>query len=406
MIKKRKILSLFFLFFVFSLFIISCDNTTLNNSKGQVEIIQDPVINDVEEVEGIRVISTTNVSKYLYSMIPQWTHTGAVAGSTEGMNVTVNGTEYQNYRVVEAGTSLGYFAQGKWHLILYLLDDSDNLIINDPIIDSDYYLNTISSTIKYSLGDFIFDSTKTCKLSIDNVKFDLVEDPGNYGEDKDYYLETRLKSLGDSSFSSSAIISAGSISFEKNSQGKDVVGVINNHVVSDTLPYGSYALSIVLMERKNNSYVEAGGTTFSFLAARDNCVISSTSNDTIHIYPSDYVDVGMGESGIIIDSGTSSSVSVNAYVVSGTTETLIESNVTLGNTVRFKPTVTNGPSTITNFKWFIDGVEQTVSAIDTNGYLTYKPSTAKTYTITYMFLDGTNYNTISGNYYLTVVSGT
>ena len=135
MIKRKFTLVLLLLMIVLPLFITSCDNTTLNNSKGQVEIIQDPVINDVEEVEGIRVITTANVSKYLYSMIPQWTHTCAIAGSTEGINVTVNGTEYQNYRVVEAGTSLGYFAQGKWHLILYLLDDSDNLIINPEYLE-------------------------------------------------------------------------------------------------------------------------------------------------------------------------------------------------------------------------------------------------------------------------------
>ena len=54
--------------------------------------------------------------------------------------------------------------------------------------------------------------------------------------------------------------------------------------------------------------------------------------------------------------------------------------------------------------WFIDGVEPAGTSIDSNGCLTYKPTTAKTYTITYMFLDGTNYNTISGNYYLTVTA--
>ena len=56
MIKRKLTLVLFLLMSALPLFITSCDNTTLNNSKGQVEIIQDPVINDVEEVEGIRVI--------------------------------------------------------------------------------------------------------------------------------------------------------------------------------------------------------------------------------------------------------------------------------------------------------------------------------------------------------------
>ena len=406
MIKRRLIFLICLLLILLPLFIVSCDNTTVNNSKGQVEIIQDPVIENVEEVEGIRVITTTNVSKYLYSMIPQWTHTGSVEGSTEGINTTINGTLYQNYRAVDAGTSLGYFAQGKWHLKLYLLDDNDNLIIADPIIDSDYYLNTISNPINFSLGDILFDSNKTCKLSIDNIKFDLVEESSKYGSDKDYYLETRLKPL-DGSSSSTLVISARNISFEKNTQSRDVVGVINNCVVDNALSYGSYVLSIVLMERKDTSFVEAGGTTFSFLAARDNCVITSTSDNIIHILPADYVTPGAG-SGIEIESGIPSSVNVKAYKGVVSEGTLVSStvSVTTKDTVILVPEVTNGPSSISTYKWFVDGVEQTGTAIDSNGYLTLKLTTAKTYTITYMFLDGTNYNTISGNYYLTVNAAT
>lgn len=402
MIKRRLFFLICLLFAILPLFIISCDNTTLNNSKGQVEIIQDPVIENVEEVEGIRVITTTNVSKYLYSMIPQWTHTGSVEGSTEGINTTINGTLYQNFRVVDAGTSLGYFAQGKWHLKLYLLDENDNLIIVDPIIDSDYYLNTISSPINFSLGDILFDSTKTCKLSIDNIKFDLVEESSKYGSDKDYYLETRLKPL-DGSSPSTSVISASNISFEKNTQSRDVVGVINNCVVDNALSYGSYVLSIVLMERNGTSFVEAGGTTFSFLAARDNCVITSTSDNIIHILPSDYVTPGAG-SGIEIESGIPSNVNVKAYKGVVSEGTLVSStvSVTTSDTVILVPEVTNGPSSISTYKWFVDGEEQTGTVIDSNGYLTLNLTTAKTYTITYMFLDGTNYNTISGNYYLTV----
>ena len=175
---------------------------------------------------------------------------------------------------------------------------------------------------------------------------------------------------------------------------------------------GAYEISVLMyewiwsVEQNKWQWEKTGGTSASFVGIPGAPLTISGIQGEIDLYPSDYVDVGMGESGIIIDSGTSSSVSVNAYVVSETTETLVESNVKINNTVRFKPTVKDGPSTITNYKWFIDGVVQPGSAIDTNGYLSFQPSTAKTYTITYMFLDGTNYNTISGNYYLTVVSGT
>ena len=70
---KRRIVLICLLFVLLSLFIFSCDNTSINSNKGQIEVTQDPVIEDVEEVEGIRVITTTNVSYYMYSMIPLWT---------------------------------------------------------------------------------------------------------------------------------------------------------------------------------------------------------------------------------------------------------------------------------------------------------------------------------------------
>ena len=157
------------------------------------------------------------------------------------------------------------------------------------------------------------------------------------------------------------------------------------------------------MEREGTSFVKAGGTTFSFLVAGDNCEIVSSSDSAIHIYPADYVTPGAG-GGIEIDSGIGSSVSIEVWkVVNGATPEF-SSNVTvaINEAVKFKPVITNGPSSITAYKWFIDGVEQTGTAIDTNGYLTFTPTAARTYTITYMFLDGTSYNSISGNYYLTV----
>ena len=400
---KRRIVLICLLFVLLSLFVFSCDNTSINSNKGQVEVTQDPVIEDVEEVEGIRVITTTNVSYYMYSMIPLWTESD-IQGSTKKNTSIVNNQTYDGYKIISASTSLGYFEQGKWHLTLYILDKDQNLIINTPVVDSDYYLNTVSGPISFNIGSVLFDPNKTSSLKINNVKFELVEDPGKYGteEGKDYYLDVRLKSLKDNSIKSYSV-DISKISFLNNVDGKAVVGIINDFVLNDAVPYGSYALSIVLVERKGSSFVDAGGTTFSFFVSGDNCEIVSSSDNAIHIYPSDYVTPGSGGS-IEIDSGTNSTVVVNAFKVGNDGETKLAATETVNtsDTVKFKPVVTNGPATITSFKWFIDGEEQKGTAIDTNGCLTYQPTTAKTYTITYMFLDGTSYNTISGDYYLTV----
>ena len=107
MIKRRLFLLICLLFDILPLFLISCDNTTVNNSKGQVEIIQDPVIENVEEVEGIRVITTTNVSYYMYSMIPLWTESD-VQGSTKKNSSIVNNKTYDRYKMISASTSLAY----------------------------------------------------------------------------------------------------------------------------------------------------------------------------------------------------------------------------------------------------------------------------------------------------------
>ena len=402
---KRRIVLICLLFVFLSLFIISCDNTSLNTNKGQIEVIQDPVIEDVEEVEGIRVITTTNVSYFMYSMIPLWTESD-VQGSTKKNTSIVNNQTYDGYKIISASTSLGYFEQGQWHLTLYILDKDQNLIINAPVVDSDYYLNTVSGPISYNIGSVLFDPNKTSSLKINNVKFELVEDPGKYGteEGKEYYLDVRLKSLKDNSINSYSV-DISNISFLNNGDGKAVVGIINDFVLNDAVPYGSYALSIVLVERKDSSFVDAGGTTFSFFVSGDNCEIVSSSDNAIHIYPSDYVTPGTG-GGIEIDSGTNSTVVVNAFKVGNDGETKLAATETVNtsDTVKFKPIVTNGPATITSYKWFIDGAEPAGTSIDSNGCLTYQPTTAKTYTITYMFLDGTSYNTISGNYYLTVTA--
>ena len=124
------------------------------------------------------------------------------------------------------------------------------------------------------------------------------------------------------------------------------------------------------------------------------------------MYPHKFKSVGTSGSGIIIDSGSKSEVIVKAYDSSNIEIT----SATVGQTVTFKAEIkeiidenTSNPITSSSYKWFVDGVEQEGTSINSEN-LTFTPTTAKTYTITYMFLDGTNYNTISGNYYLTVTA--
>ena len=142
----------------------------------------------------------------------------------------------------------------------------------------------------------------------------------------------------------------------------------------------------------------------------------------IDLRASDYVDVGMRESGIIIDSGVKTEVTVKAYDSSNKEIT----TTTAGQTISVKAVVkeiidknTSNTIRVDNYKWFVDGAEVTDKENSSVGITLTKPvinlsdgsllfysTSAKTYTITYMFLDGTNYNTISGNCYLTVNAAT
>lgn len=391
--KSRFMICLFFLFL--SLFIVSCDNSSLDNSKGQIEIIQDPVIEEVEEVDGIRVISTTNVKYFMYSMIPQWESASgiSVAGSTANLECTVEGNTYTNYKIVNASTdNLGYFSQGKWHLTLYILDENQNFIVADPVIDQDYYLNTISSTISFNLDDLLFSSTQKCTIKINNLKFELVQDSDMYGVNSynGFVLDVSLKSLKDNSVNFTKTISKDNLTFEQNTSGKNVVGVVNNFVVNDvTVSSGSYVVSILLKEHNGTEYIEAGGLAFSFYAGRETCEIISTT-DSIMLYPSDYVTPGTGESGIIIDSGTNATVTID-------TDLTASSTVTDKTAVTFTGEV-NGKAT--SGQWFVNGESKSSGST-----FSYTPSgmSGKTVTITYMILDS-SYNTISANYYLTVSS--
>lgn len=422
---------LFFIFIILlsSFCFFSCNNVEYKGS----EIIIEEVVPSNENSEAnsnknISIKSSLNVAKYLLRMIPADVNTNAVVfGDTRQSSVFVNGKTYASFKEVspENIQNIGYVSQGSWLFTIIALDSNDEEVYTfggKEGIDPDY------SSIDYSFGELVYINSDSARIIIDleeatgtgytgsillnDYKFCVVGSLDKYGieEKNGILIRVMLESLNGAYLQSKTIDIDKSNIYALNKEDGSVdlsIALIKNFEVANQIPNGIYSVKVIMYEHDGTSWVEAAGVTYSITAIRDsNTIIKTGVSSEIDLVPFDYVDVGMGESGIIIDSGSSSSVSVNAYVVSKTTETLVESNVKINNTVRFKPTVKDGPSTITNYKWFIDGVEQLGSAIDTNGYLSFQPSTAKTYTITYMFLDGTNYNTISGNYYLTVVSGT
>lgn len=416
---------------IFALFILvlcsSCVDS-VSNDKSSFEIEQTPIIEEVEEADGIRVVSITNAEYYLYKMEPLWSYSvdNTPYGSTiksgvpfiPGTNTQLTG--FDGYKCVEANkNTLGLFSQGKWKLTLYALDKNGNQIIKDPIV-KEVYLNSFSNSLKIDMDNQLFLSGTNCSVKLSNFRFELVENENKYGveEKGGYKLTVSLSKVNDGLAHSFTKITDFDILVQDNNKtnikflsksgnenDSKVYGLIEDLTIAEKLQNGSYVISIKLQEYTEEGFVDAGGMTFSFYA-RNGFVSEIEGNGSIiDLKAADYVTPGTG-GGIEIDSGTNSTVVVNAFKVGNDGETKLAATETVNtsDTVKFKPVVTNGPATITSYKWFIDGVEPAGTSIDSNGCLTYKPTTAKTYTITYMFLDGTSYNTISGNYYLTVTA--
>lgn len=419
MIKRRLFFIAFLLLLMLSLF-VSCSNT-VTNDKGQLEIIENPIIEEVENTDGIRVITVTKAKYIAYKMEPLWnTQAGqAPYGSTIGNEPKKEDgsvlSGYTDYKLIDANASnLGYFSQGKWSLTLDVLDEEYKSLLSGKI-SKEVYLNTFSNTVVIDLNNEMFSSTGNFTLKIENLKLSLVEKEDMYGkaEKNGYRVLVSVKTLASSGSNESTdivdfVIPKDSISFKDVSganTGTAVEGVIN-HTFTQSLRGGSYSITIRLQEHNGLDFVEAGGTTFSFIGCGGTEKIIDGTGEALNLKAADFKEIG--SDGIIIDSGIPSSVNVKAYKGSINEDNLVSSNVnvTTNDTVILVPEVTNGPSSISTYKWFVDGVEQTGTTIDSNGYLTLKLTTAKTYTITYMFLDGTNYNTISGNYYLTVTAAT
>lgn len=419
--KNRLILFMLIMTFVVLPLFVSCSNT-VTNDKGQLEIIENPIIEKVENTDGIRVITVTKAKYIAYKMEPLWNTPAGQSpyGSTIGNEPRNEDgsvlSGYTDYKLIDANASnLGYFSQGKWSLTLDVLDEEYKSLLSGKI-SKEVYLNTFSNTVVIDLNNEMFSSTGNFTLKIENLKLSLVEKEDMYGkaEKNGYRVLVSVKSLASSGSNESTdivdfVVPKESISFKDVSgttTGTAVEGIIN-HTFTQSLSSGSYSITIRLQEHNGSDFVESGGTTFSFIGCGGTEKIIDGTGDALNLKAADFKEIGSG--GIVVVSGVSSTVSVKAYNSSNTeiTTATVEQTVTLKAEIKEIIDENNSNSiTSSSYKWFVDGIEQTGTAIDYNGYLTFKPSTAKTYTITYMFLDGTNYNTISGNYYLTVASAT
>ena len=95
-----------FALIVFCFLFSSCSNNVIED-KSTLEIEQKPIINDLENAEGLRVVSITNAEYYLYKMEPLWISTDGVPyGSTVGLSAptkpdgTSIGDEYKDCQIM------------------------------------------------------------------------------------------------------------------------------------------------------------------------------------------------------------------------------------------------------------------------------------------------------------------
>ena len=394
------------------LFSVSCDNTSFSGSE---VIIEEPsFITDTTDGKSL-VNASAKIDMYKLKMEPQW---GSSSFKVVGDTTKNAKADNDGYIIIEPPfNNLGFFSQGLWNFGLRAYTKNlDNEYVLVYQVEKEVAINSDSTTIPISSSEILpTDSTTPCTIKLSDFDFLCTGPITEYGKSNDLgmKLSYKLVDLTNTSVVYKEVFVEDSTKIESN--GSDTsVGIINS---LDILVYdnsgkkvdiysGAYSLSVYLNEYVNGSWVHTGGTSISFVSVPGIELHITGEDKNIDLYRYDYVTPGTGGS-IEIDSGTNSTVEVKGYKFVNGVKTELSTTVTANtsDTVRFEPVVTYGPASITSDKWFIDGEEQKGTAIDTNGCLTYQPTTAKTYTITYMFLDGTSYNTISGNYYLTVTSG-
>ncbi|MCI6115010.1 MAG: hypothetical protein MR687_06965 [Spirochaetales bacterium] len=394
------------------LFSVSCDNVSFSGSEVTIE---EPSFIEGSSDGKSLVNATAKIDMYKLKMVPQWTPISYTIVGDTSKNTKA---DKDGYIVIEPPfNNLGYFSQGLWNFGLraYTKDMNDEYVLVyevEKTVEINGDINTISISSKEILPT---DSSTPCTIKLHDFDFLATGPITEYGKTNGLgmILSYKITNLSDTTveYKEVFVIDATKVQSANNGVTGVVDGLLinaiddNNEVVG--LYSGAYSLSIYLNEYVNGNWIHTGGTSISFVSVPGIEINITGDSNLIDLCRYDYVTPGAG-SGIEIESGISSNVNVKAYKGVVSEGTLVSStvSVTTKDTVILVPEVTNGPSSISTNKWFVDGVEQSETAIDSNGYLTYKPTTAKTYTITYMFLDGTNYNTISGNYYLAVTAAT
>lgn len=380
----------------------SCKNASDYINGSEVTIIE-PSFDTATGEEKELISAEIKIDSYEIMMVPQLeeTFTGTeIYGSTKG-----KGNGGSDYIRIDADKlqNIGYFAQGLWTFGLKAYSSSYGDLPIFVVSERTVEINGNKRTIQLKATDIDYDSSnKTpCNVYLNELDILLVDSFDKYCTGEEYKVTVSINPIS----TGGTAIGETIIQFTDDMQHTDKVAKISNIDVTsiNKIKPGTYVLSVYFYQKVNGSWVKDGGVSYGFTAI-PGATLSIKLKEEIDLYPHKFKSVGTSGSGIIIDSGIKSNVTIEAWKVVEGSNPDFSTGVTVStnDSVKFRPVITDGPSSISTYKWFVDGVEQPGTNIDSNGYLTYKPTTAKTYTITYMFLDGTSYNIISGNYYLTV----
>lgn len=373
--------------FVVLLFSSSCDNNL--SYTGSEVIIEEPSFIE-ESSEGKSLINASaKIDKYMLKMTPQWSSTSySVVGDTSN-NVYSDSEGY--IEVKPPFNNLGYFSQGLWDFSLraYAKNSEGNYEIVYSV-EKTVEINSESTTIKIMSSEILPEDSKSmCTVKLNDFDFLLTGPISEYGNENDLGMKLTYKVIDLSD--SSVIVNESDISSDKiKSDSNGVTGTVESIKIGSGFSSGAYSLSIFLNEYVDGSWIHTGGTSISFVTIPGIEINIAGDLKSIDLYRYDYHNPGAGDSGIIIDSGTNATVT-------------IETDLTASSTVTDKTAVTftgKVDGTVTSGQWFVNGVKTSSGST-----FSYTPTgmSGKTVTITYMILDS-SYNTISANYYLTVSS--
>lgn len=416
--KLYRYVSIGLMLLVALLLLISCDNSVSVKAENyEVSIIEpDYSLNPDNGIGEKNVSISIEGVDFMIKMNPLWRNND---GSS------IYGDTGDNYIAINDVNSIGYFAQGLWNYSVKAYYNKNEIYTYSGQVEINKYSRTITIDPSSLVVSDNNSSSSTVKLSSFDIL--LVDSFDKYNQEVEggFKYTVGVKSLENGNI----IIDENLISKEYLSSSDGVVASIaSSGFEVGSVSNGAYEISVLMyewiwsVEQNKWQWEKTGGTSSSFVGIPGAPLTISGIEGKIDLYPSDYVDVGMGESGIIIDSGVKTEVTVKAYDSSNKEIT----TTTAGQTISVKAVVkeiidknTSNTIRVDNYKWFVDGAEVTDKVNSSVGITLTKPvinlsdgsllfysTSAKTYTITYMFLDGTNYNTISGNCYLTVNAAT